>query len=238
MNKTNTAILEPLDKFITVCEEFLQAFADVFEDCQATQDTLKQFRDEIKPNFLFQQVLIRRWHSDMSPFYQKCKDKDQTLMYENIYMLKKLKIQDKWLDPTFSEESKQVVWQYLQTLNKFCEEYSTHDYSKLHAHMPKKMMTTIEKVATDIGMGIQNGNMSLNNINLQQIAESIIKDVGEDEIADFQSNIGNITETLTSMLRNNMDSMSGAMGGMGGGNASGSSLNILDLVGKLSQFKK
>jgi hypothetical protein len=113
--KTNN----PLEDFFQLCKTLVTAIKNVFPECEKTQSALAQL--EFIENSGMAQMkenLIRKWYDTMKPYVQECVAKnDNVLLRSKIKVLDDFDLKVKWTDPDFDQESKDVLWEYINNLN-------------------------------------------------------------------------------------------------------------------------
>jgi len=125
--------------FMQCMEELLGGLAASFPYCQKVQTTHKDFLMTLKPNPVLYDFVIRKWHTELKPYYQDVKDRNvDKLIKADISMLQNLDMKTKWEDPSFDEASRELLLMYLMNLNGLAE---------IHCAVPKAMMSTLDDVA-------------------------------------------------------------------------------------------
>ena len=112
--------------------QFLGGMKVVFPHCLQLKKVCLQFEiamgipADTKP--FPRRRLIRFWHKSMSPFYERCSQKDETVWKEisedpESYVAK-LDLWSKWNDTELSDQNKATIWSYIVPMNKFSNKYN------------------------------------------------------------------------------------------------------------------
>jgi|LauGreDrversion4_2_1035121.scaffolds.fasta_scaffold01409_12 hypothetical protein len=117
---------KPLEDFFQLTKTLMTAVKNVFPECTKTQEALAQLEFIETSNVeSLKTMLIETWYQTMKPYIQECVQKnDNVLLRSNIKVLDQLDIKTKWADPEFDQESKQIMWEYINTLNYLACLYS------------------------------------------------------------------------------------------------------------------
>lgn len=109
----------PLEDFFQLTKTLMKAVNNVFPECTKTQEALTQLEFIEASNVeSMKTMLIETWYQTMKPYIQECVQKnDNVLLRSNIKVLDQLDIKLKWADPEFDQESKEIMWEYINTLN-------------------------------------------------------------------------------------------------------------------------
>ena len=65
--------------------------------------------------------------------------------------------------------------------------------------IPSNMMRGIERVASQLMSGIQDGSTDLANLDVEKIGQQVLNDVAEDDVGEFAKNLDNILPALQGM---------------------------------------
>jgi len=193
-----------LPAFVSTVEELLNGLFDVFPECDKVKKKLLKFRAFVKtPAVLDEQgavleeprikidgakMLIKDWHSQMSPFYDVVRRRDMaTLFNSDLKIIEELDIRTKWQDPEFDQESRENLFQYIDSLNM---------YSQMYCSIPTRMLSKIEGVAQQLAAKMANGETNLASLDLFKIGESVIQGTSEEELMEFAGNMGEIQKMM------------------------------------------
>lgn len=108
----------PVEDFFRLTKTLLLAVRNVFPECLKTQEALAQLEFiEASRMDSMKEILIRKWYETVKPYIKDCVAKnDNVILRANIDILEKLDIKSKWNDPDFDQESKDVLWGYINSL--------------------------------------------------------------------------------------------------------------------------
>ena len=142
-----------LDKFCTTLKEFLSQIEAVFPSAQGTKKLILHYDISITHapteaiSTLARTKLIQAWEKHMSPVYDRCTAKDETVIKEitgSHDVFKGLDLWSKWIDPDLDESTHSCIWGYINNLNRFCQMYT------MCGAVPDGMRGSIERVATTL----------------------------------------------------------------------------------------
>ena len=116
----------PLEDFFQLCKTLMSAVSTTFPECERTKTALSELEFiETSGMETMKETLIRTWYDTMKPHVQACVQKnDNVLLRANIKFLDELDLKTKWTDPDFDQESKDVLWEYINNLNYLACMYS------------------------------------------------------------------------------------------------------------------
>lgn len=213
------AASKTVQSFLERLEDMLDALHEVFPDCKKVEKVLTDFRTMIKPNPGMHTFAIQGWHAEVSPYYEPIRRRDiDTLLHAEISMFRKVDIAGKWQDAKFNDESRQILFEYLDDLNK---------HACLYCALPQNMMSKIEETAGNLISKFETGEMKPEDMNFQQISQSILGDMTEQDKQDFMQNMPQMQNTMMMLLGGGGSGGGGGqaqlfsmlLGGGGGGNA-------------------
>ena len=144
-----------LDGFSDTIQQFIGAISGVFPECIETKKCKYKFEIAIthSPEDMSNKhktMLIKQWHKTMEPLYDRCKQRDITVIQEiceTSTFASELQLWSKWNDPEIQEDTHEVIWTYIDNLNKFCQMFTLYD------NVPEKMMTSIQSMAASMATG-------------------------------------------------------------------------------------
>jgi hypothetical protein len=187
--------------FILRLEELLSTLHETFPECPKVKSAHNDFHQMVKPVEPLHDHIVRKWHMDMHPHYETIRKRDiATLLEAKVSLLEKLDMKTKWQDPTFDNESREVLFVYLEQLNS---------YADIHCSVPGNMMSKIESTAMKVVSDLQNNSFDPNTFNVQQLTESLLSDMSEDELQQFAQGIPRLQSTFQSLVGNDMSSLAG-----------------------------
>ena len=125
----------PLDCFVELMIEFVEAMNDIFPECDKTYTNLCELREITQAKATEKlDKLVRVWHLGMSPHFAACTQCDDSIMLRQASILSRFDMKKKWQDPQFNDDSKEAVWAYINQLNKL---------SALHCETSPDIQTTL-----------------------------------------------------------------------------------------------
>lgn len=221
--------------FVDTIEELLSGLREVFPECQAVNRKWLKFRAFVKPadetdehgNVVAKaqikldgaKMLMKDWHNQMGPHYETCRRRDiKALLESDLQILKDLDMRTKWNDPSFDAESRDTLFQYIDTLNMYAQ----------MQFIPSKMLHRIQGVAQMLADEYSSGQFDLAKVDIFAIGQKVMENTSEQELMEMASNMGQ----LQAMMRmgapdgapaelQGLASMVGNLAGGGGGAPSG-----------------
>jgi hypothetical protein len=187
--------------FINHCGNLLDALTTVFPECGATADYNTQFGTLVKGNEDREKEVMEKYHEVVAPFYDACRVRDESVIAEisKVSFLSDLDLLGKWSDPDFHPESKENLWAYIDELN---------NCASLFFGVPQGMMETIETKARDIAEKIKKGEMNMQDINLEQLGQSIVEGVSQEEMEGFEANLPSLVQNVQNIAGDGMPDIS------------------------------
>jgi hypothetical protein len=189
-----------VDAFLDMLEQFLEALEEVFPECLK----VKQYKLALSVRLAqcsgreehteVGKEAITAYHDSMVPYYQRCIEKDDTILEEDIDIMNNIDMRGKWT-PDLHPMTKEAMWDYITKLNEYGNIYS------MYANVPSGMMGSIETMATSIAGRIGAGEMSLSELNLQEMSQQVMSAIDPSELQEFAATLqaGNVMENVTSM---------------------------------------
>ena len=128
-----------LTRFISLMNQFLTGMRHVFPKCLHIKTLCMKFEVAMavpvdkQPNP--RDKLIRLWHKSMHPFYNRCRQCDETVWQElcknpESYM-HKLDLLTKWNSKNMTPDNKSTIWKFIIPMNKCSKKYNTQLVSML-----------------------------------------------------------------------------------------------------------
>lgn len=199
-----------IDAFLDLMQQFLQAMEEVFPECLkvkqyklALQARLAVCMDDAAFKSVGRQA-ISAFHNSMHAYYSRVLAKDESLLYEDIELMRNIDLPGKWTTELHSD-TKDAIWEYIQ---KLCEHSNIYS---MYSKVPLGMMSSIETMAHQIASQINQGNMSLGELNIQQVSQQVLSTLNPDDLqqfaeslsgSDLMENVSNMYSMMSSMLRN------------------------------------
>ena len=212
---------ETIDSFCDTVQQFITQCATVWPECDGVRELKLMFDmtivNGLTPAAIEQSKLklITAWHENVKDFYPLVSARDPTFITEHgetIEMLKDCRIRDKWLDTSIDEQTRTCIWLYFEEMCR---------YSQMHfglfQKIPSNAMSRIESTAMNLAQQLHSGTMNMNDINFNDIGQSVISGLSEEELNEFTNSLMGDMGTLQNLAQ----SMMGEMGNVpGGGGAS------------------
>jgi hypothetical protein len=178
-----------LMSFVSLLEQFLTQLHTVFPECSKVQVLHAAFEghfSEDKPSEERRQMgvnYIQGWHEDFYNYYPQVASEDEALFSFNTSFFETTDLPVKWT-ATLHPDTKSSIWEYLKNLCNLSNMYNIYN------QVPSSMMTTIQNKALSIAQSLENGG-SLRNINIQDLAVDIMREVDMNELQAFANTITN-----------------------------------------------
>lgn len=208
-------------QFIDLLRQLLETVSVSFPECAATKKKLAEL-DTFGNLGPIREEIIRRWHSEMKDLYGLVQSRNIVeLRKTSIPIMDELAIWTKYDDPDFTDESKEILMQYIQELNSFAATYSA---------IPKSLMGKIDSKARSLMQQVENGQFDPTKIDLVSLGQSLAGDLTSDDISELVGNYDQIMKSLSGI--GDVQQMMANMPGM----ASGSPVNIQQMVAALQMI--
>jgi hypothetical protein len=199
--------------------QFLSALKEVYPECRKVREYEQKFRLN-SSNKTAVVWSMKIYKGVMEPWYERCAQRDASLLTENIKFLKDLDLPAKWVE--MDADTRDTVWEYIEKLNHYCDgpepretgnididniEGMPAEMSSLLNVMPESMKLTIAATSARYATKIKNGDMSFADVNVMQMAQEMSRSINEEEMKAFsetlQSGDVNVnTSTITNMMSN------------------------------------
>jgi hypothetical protein len=178
-----------LMSFVSLLEQFIAQLHTVFPECAKvqvlhaafeahfTEDRSTEDRRQTAVNY------IQGWHEDFSNFYTQVSSEDESVFTVNTSFFETTDLLAKWT-PSLHIDTKASIWEFVKNLCNLSNMYNIYN------QVPSNMMTTIQNKAMSIAQTLENGG-SLRNINIQDLAVDIMKEVDMNELQAFANSITN-----------------------------------------------
>lgn len=178
-----------LMSFVSLMEQFVGQLHLVFPECpkiQVLQTAFQGHFSEDKPAEERREMAvnyIQGWHDDFSAHYNLITSEDEGLFQTGTSFFETTNLPAKWT-PSLHPDTKSSIWEYLKNLCNLANMYNIYN------QVPSNMMSTIQNKAMSIAQTLENGG-SLKNINIQDLAVDIMKEVDMNELQAFAHTITN-----------------------------------------------
>lgn len=178
-------------KFCGLYEECLSTLSDSFPECTLTQAELQNFREKIKGRESDEEQLIRQWHTQMLPFYERA-DRHDDAVWSSLPLFQALAIDAKRQDAGFGPESVQVLWEYVDGLSR---------HARIYNAIPEQMLNSIQTTALSYVSKVKSGEMKfdLENLNVEDIknmGQSVVSSIDPRDIDTFVQNLSGLAHNL------------------------------------------
>ena len=199
---TNPMMEQSLQLFHDLAVQFQDALAEVWPECNQVKQARLEYRMACVQgiggsNKVAQARVIVAYHKAMAPFYDRCSQKDETIFLEEdlhraCTFLAKVGFREKWTED-LHPETKANVWAYMQGLNQYANMYN------LYAKVPRQMLNTIEGMASGIASQIENGDLSMQDINVQTLGQQVANSIDMNELNEFANSMMQDQGSMTQM---------------------------------------
>jgi hypothetical protein len=164
---------ETTQKFCAIYEDGLSTLADSFPECNLTKNALQTYLTTIKISEKLQTDLIQHWHQEMLPLYAEADKHDNTNFWNVVPLFRDINIASKVSDPEFGSESVNVLWEFIDLMNR---------QSRIYNAIPANVYSKIQTKSLEYKSKIESGELKLdmNNINIPQLLQ-----IGQDFLSSF-----------------------------------------------------
>lgn len=179
--------------FVALAEALLKSLCEVFPEDDSLDTGLHLFTNLVKGDPEKEDRFIRKCHEVFQEHAAAFKTRDEEALFaaaDALPILKDVDIRGKWSDAGFDAESKEHLWQYVQSLKL---------YSELFCAVPSAVMGKIESVASDLGERLKSGQLDLGNINIGNIGKELLGQLSQEELRSFEGNLPGIYSSITDM---------------------------------------
>ena len=132
---------------------------------------------------------IRAWHDAMMPFYDLCREKNaDAILKARCWILERIKFEHVWRDPTLDDESRDILWEYVNNLNSYANMYCT---------MSPDLLEKVGSIASRAEAAGHTGD--LKKMSLKEVIDMSTetwKSLGSDDIRDLTSNLPNLFQAV------------------------------------------
>lgn len=192
INEKLQALTESRDKFCDVMGECLDALSGVFPECGRTSFLLGYFVKEVKPSDQKKEALIKEWHKTMIPLYSLVEKKDEKFWQYEFPYFHELNMIKKWNDDGFTDNHKEVMWEYIAGLNK---------HSRLYNIVPSGFFKGMSDAASNMMKQFQSGEMKIDfdsfDVNqVKTIGEKFLNQMNKGDIDEFKNNIEGLASSM------------------------------------------
>ena len=98
----------------------------VFHECETTKEMHNDLNKFAKNSAMIRRKIINTWHEKLYKVYSRIETRDETVLKDlkNFDLFLKLKINEKWQDAGFNDESKESFWLFVIYLNWLADGYN------------------------------------------------------------------------------------------------------------------
>jgi hypothetical protein len=148
-----------------------------------------QFQTFVLNSEALQEKSIRAWHDAMMPFYDLCRDRNaEAILKARCWILERIKFEHVWRDPTLDDESRDILWEYVNDLNSYANMYCT---------MSADLLERVGSIASRAEAAGHTGD--LKKMSLKEVIDMSTetwKSLGADDIRDLTSNLPNLFQAV------------------------------------------
>ena len=188
--------------FAEMLLQFLDALSDVFPECRKVVQYKLAFNVRVLACGGNQESIenvytqaITAYHNSMSPYYARCIEGDETLLAEDIDLMRNIDMEYKYT-PDLHEDTKAAIWEYIIKLNEFASIHS------MYTQIPTGMLSSIENIAHNIAGKIGSGEMNLTDLNLQNLSEQVMRSINVNDIQHFAQQLAGNGNNSNNILGN------------------------------------
>ena len=167
---------ETRQKFCAIYEDCLSTLADSFPECELTKKALQIYVTCIKTSEKLQSDMIKQWHNEMLPLYDEADRHDNTNFWKMVPLFRHINIVNKVNDPEFGLESVNILWEFIDLMNR---------QSRMYNAIPVNVYSKIQSKGLEYKSKIESGELKfdMNNINIPQLLQ-----IGQDFLSSFDHN--------------------------------------------------
>ena len=236
-------------KFCALYIECLETLSDTFPEFSKLKGELDRFRSSVFNNAENEDQCIKQWHNGM---VQKVTvNGEPTNMYDlsdahsgefwanHVPFLSDVDISNVISSPNFYPESMDVLWEYVNGMNK---------HARIYNAIPENMFNKIRSTATEYIDKMTRGEMkfSLEDLNLEELktaGQALTNSFAREDLDQFMSNISGVARGFNINNLQDVMKMVTDIPGMGdmmrtlnnGGGDGGGGPNIGGLINQLFQ---
>jgi len=210
--------------FTDMVNQFLIALSGVWSDCMGIKNFILKIdltiNNAMDANMKRKAMesLIQKYHVSVQPLYARCASRDPTVFTEcDIEFLRPIGLREKWLDNSIDDDTRDCIWEYVLEMNRYSQLYEG-----LFSKIPSNTLNKIQSTAVKLAARIQKGEMTLADLDLNQLGREVVNDLDEGEIEEFTNNImadPTVLQNLcASMMGGSGIDMNAMMGMMGQNN--------------------
>lgn len=180
---------QALDGFCDMLGQFLTACITVWPEDSALKEYKMGYDMMMNPALgaLAQsgkEKLIKEYHDSLSPYFQRCVDKDPTLFTEeSIPILEEVHLREKWLS-NISEQTRETIWVYILELNRLCQMHCS-----LFSKIPGTALEKIQSISQDLAAKVQSGQLNLQDIDMASLGQDVVAGLSEEELQGLMSGV-------------------------------------------------
>lgn len=147
------------------------------------------FKSLVLPIEAIQERAVRAWHDAMKPFYELCRQKKaEPIMAEKCWVLEEIQFSHIWRDPRLNDESKEVLWSYVNGLNTYANMYCT---------LPAALQSKIESISERCAAAGFDGDISkLGMREILAMSTQAWQGLDANDVRDFTSNLPQLFDAV------------------------------------------
>lgn len=141
-----------------------------------------QFKTFVLPSEEFQEKSIRAWHDAMLPFYDLCRERQgDAILKARCWILERIKFEHVWKDPLLDDESRGILWEYVNDLNSYANMYCT---------MSPDLLEKVGSIASRCEAAGHTGDLKKMSMkDVIDMSTETWKSMGSEDIREFTSNL-------------------------------------------------
>lgn len=182
------------EEFHKILNEFLGEMAGVFDDCENCNnlfETHSGFMKGLPVAFVADEAkkrILSEWHQQLHPYYDACKNKNPLPLFEcNFSILAKINFRQKWHEICEDPTSVDNIWEYINQLNRL---------ATIHHSIPAGILTKVTSLVEGPIGNVLAGKGSIADIKIEEIADTITKDITEEDIGCLVNNIQSLLSVV------------------------------------------
>lgn len=180
-----------LNVFTETLEQLLGGLHDSFPECAMTAQVYGNFKTVVMNNATMREQALKQWHAALKDYYSAFAQHDiARLEGASIPLVGLLNVFNKFRDPDLSDESRSVLWQYLEELNGYAQQYTALETiaATTDGSAASGMMARIDSAVSQVqnsATGGQNQNQNGGVPNIQALAASVMDGASDEDMEGF-----------------------------------------------------
>jgi hypothetical protein len=183
-------------------EGFLAAMSGVWPECPAVARLCDGFEATVNCSIegvrdLARQSLIRTFHDNMKPYYQRARQNDGSIFFgdaRNVDVLRDIQMDVKWRDSGIDDTTRSTIFAWLNRLCGSAELWS------FYVRVPANMLNRLTGVAMTMASECDSGDGGINPANLESTITDLMTGLDQDELQNFAESIMSEPSSLQSLM--------------------------------------